>query len=62
VSHQLDDWTEKAAIPTGGRKHRVYGVDAVETVLLIEQARAKGLSLPATIDGARRFKEAPPGA
>ena len=33
-------------------------MDAVETVLLIAQARAKGLSLPAAIDAARRFKEA----
>ena len=55
---QLDYWTEKAAIPTGGRKQRIYDMDAVETVLLIAQARSKGLSLPAAIDAARRFKEA----
>jgi DNA-binding transcriptional MerR regulator len=54
---QLDYWTEKAAIPTGGRKQRIYDMDAVETVLLIAQARAKGLSLPAAIDAARRFKQ-----
>jgi DNA-binding transcriptional MerR regulator len=54
---QLDYWTEKAAIPTGGRKQRIYDMDAVELVLLIAQARSKGLSLPAAIDAARRFKE-----
>src|SRR4051794_37378960 len=57
---QLDYWTEKAAIPTSGRKQRIYDIDAVETVLLIKQARAKGLSLPAAIDAARRFKEGSP--
>ena len=55
---QLHYWTEKAAIPTAGRKHRIYDVDAVELVLLIKQGRSKGLSLPAAIDAARRFKEA----
>lgn len=53
---QLDYWTDKAAIPTGGRKQRIYDIDAVETVLLIKQARERGLSLPAAIDAARRFK------
>ena len=55
---QLDYWTDKASIPTGGRKQRIYDIDAVETVLLIKQARERGLSLPAAIDAARRFKEA----
>ena len=57
---QLDYWTDKAGIPTGGRKQRIYGIDAVETILLIKQARTKGLSLAAAIDAARRFKEARP--
>jgi DNA-binding transcriptional MerR regulator len=55
---QLDYWTDKADIPTAGRKQRIYDVDAVELVLLIAQGRSKGLSLPAAIDAARRFKEA----
>src|SRR5213078_3770936 len=55
---QLDYWTEKAHIPTTGRKQRIYDIDAVETVLLIKQARAKGFSLQASIDAAQRFKEA----
>jgi DNA-binding transcriptional MerR regulator len=54
---QLDYWTEKAHIPTSGRKQRIYDMDAVETVMLIKQARAKGFSLQASIDAARRFKE-----
>ena len=54
---QLDYWTDKAQIPTGGKKQRVYDVDAVETVMLIKQAREKGLSLAAAIDAARTFKQ-----
>jgi DNA-binding transcriptional MerR regulator len=53
---QLDYWTTKAQIPTKGRKQRVYDMDAVETVMLIKQGKDKGLSLPAAIDAARRFK------
>ena len=54
---QLDYWTDKASIPTAGRKHRIYDVDALETVMLIKQAREKGLSLAAAIDAARTFKQ-----
>ena len=32
---QLDYWTNKAQIPTHGRKQRIYDMDAVETVMLI---------------------------
>jgi hypothetical protein len=32
-------------------------MDAVETVMLIEQAKDKGLNLGAAIDAARRFRE-----
>jgi DNA-binding transcriptional MerR regulator len=53
---QLDYWTAKAQIPTGGRKQRIYDVDALETVMLIKQAREKGLSLRAAIAAAERFK------
>jgi DNA-binding transcriptional MerR regulator len=54
---QLDYWTNKAEIPTKGRKQRIYGIDAVETVMLIKQAKDKGLNLAAAIEAARRFRE-----
>lgn len=54
---QLDYWTNKAQIPTKGRKQRVYDMDAVETVMLIKQAKDKGLNLTAAIETARSFKE-----
>jgi hypothetical protein len=54
---QLDYWTNKAQIPTKGKKQRIYGMDAVEIVLLIKQAKDKGLSLAAAIDAVRRFRE-----
>jgi DNA-binding transcriptional MerR regulator len=53
---QLDYWTNKAKIPTKGRKQRVYDIDALETVMLIKQAKDKGLNLGAAIDAARRFR------
>lgn len=53
---QLDYWTNKAQIPTKGRKQRIYDIDAVETVLLIKQGKDKGLNLGAAIDAARRFR------
>ena len=53
---QLDYWTNKAKIPTKGRKQRIYDMDAVETVMLIKQARDKGLNLATAIDTAREFK------
>ena len=54
---QLDYWTNKAQIPTKGRKQRIYDMDAVETVMLIKQAKDMGLNLGAAIDAARRFRE-----
>jgi len=54
---QLDYWTNKAQIPTKGRKQRIYDMDAVETVMLIKQAKDKGLNLGAAIDAAKRFRE-----
>jgi len=54
---QLDYWTNKAQIPTKGRKQRIYDMDAVETVMLIKQAKDKGLNLVAAIEAARRFRE-----
>ena len=54
---QLDYWTNKAQIRTKGKKQRIYDMDAVETVMLIKQAKDKGLNLGAAIDAARRFRE-----
>lgn len=53
---QLDYWTTKAQIPTKGKKQRIYDMDAIETVLLIKQAKDLGLNLGAAIDAARRFR------
>src|SRR5207245_6349674 len=44
---QLDYWTNKAQIPTKGKKQRIYDIDALETVMLIKQAKDKGLNLGA---------------
>jgi MerR HTH family regulatory protein len=54
---QLDYWTNKAQIPTKGKKQRIYDADAIETVLLIKQGKDKGMNLAAAIDAARRFQE-----
>jgi len=59
---QLDYWTNKAQIPTKGKKQRIYDVDAIETVMLIKQAKDKGLNLGAAIDAARRFRELKAGS
>src|SRR5438132_4645866 len=53
---QLDYWTTKARIPTKGRKQRIYDMDALETVMLIKQAKDKGLNLSAAIEAAEAFK------
>jgi len=54
---QLDYWTTKADIPTRGRKQRVYDMRALELVMLIKQAKDKGLSLPAAIEAAREYQQ-----
>ncbi len=54
---QLDYWTNKAQIRTKGKKQRIYDMDAVETVMLIKQAKDKGLNLGAAIEAARSFRE-----
>ncbi len=56
---QLDYWTNKAQIPTKGKKQRIYDMDALETVMLIKQAKDKGLNLGAAIEAARRFRDRP---
>ena len=35
---QLDYWTNKAQIPTKGKKQRIYDIEALETVMLISTA------------------------
>ncbi len=55
---QLDYWTNKAQIPTKGKKQRIYDIEALETVMLIKQAKDKGLNLGAAIEAARRFSSA----
>ena len=54
---QLDYWTNKAHIPTKGKKQRIYDMDAVETVMLIKQGKDKGLNLSTAIDAASKYKE-----
>jgi len=56
---QLDYWTNKAQIPTKGRKQRIYDRQAIETVMLIKQGRDKGMALAAAIEAARRFQSGP---
>jgi DNA-binding transcriptional MerR regulator len=53
---QLDYWTLRAAIPTRGRKQRLYDADALELVMLIKQAKDKGFNLASAIEAARDFK------
>ena len=53
---QLDYWTNKAQIPTKGKKQRIYDMDSVELVMLIKQAKDKGLNLGAAIDAALALK------
>ena len=56
---QADYWTNKGKIPTKGKKQRIYDMDALETGMLINQAKDKGLNLGAAIEAARRFREKP---
>ena len=53
---QLDYWTNKAEIPTKGKKQRMYDMHAVELVMLIKQAKDKGLNLQAAIAAAHEFQ------
>ena len=53
---QLDYWTTKAGIETHGKKQRTYDGHSVELVMLIKQAKDKGMTLPAAIEAAREFQ------
>ena len=59
---QLDYWTNKAQIPTKGKKQRIYDIDAIETVMLIKQGKDKGLNLGAAIEAARALPRAAAGS
>ena len=53
---QLDYWTTKAGIETNGRKQRTYDMRSVELVMLIKQAKDKGMTLATAIEAAREFQ------
>lgn len=53
---QLDYWTERGSIPTQGKKQRLYDAAAVETVMLIKQARDLGFDVNAAIAASRDFQ------
>ena len=53
---QLDYWTVRGDIPTQGRKQRLYDASAVETVMLIKQARDLGFDVNAAIAAAAEFR------
>ena len=59
---QLDYWTNKAQIPTKGKKQRIYDIDALETVMLIKQAKDKGLNLGAAVSATDRSRTSAAGA
>ena len=53
---QLDYWTERGDIPTHGKKQRLYDAGAVETIMLIKQARDLGFDVNAAIAAAVEFQ------
>lgn len=53
---QLDYWTLRGDIPTRGKKQRLYDSGAVETVMLIKQARDLGFDVNAAIAAAKEFQ------
>jgi DNA-binding transcriptional MerR regulator len=53
---QLDYWTLRGDIPTLGKKQRLYDASAVETVMLIKQARDLGFDVNAAIAAAKEFQ------
>jgi DNA-binding transcriptional MerR regulator len=53
---QLDYWTVRGAIPTRGKKQRLYDARACEVVMLIKQARDLGFDVNAAIAAARDFQ------
>src|SRR3954449_6357852 len=57
---QLDYWTNKAQIPTKGKKQRIYDMDAVEMVMLIKQGKNRGPTRAAATAAPRRFRSERP--
>ena len=55
---QLDYWTNKAQIPTKGKKQRIYDIDALETVMLISTG---GTVIRMPVEGIRRAGRATQG-
>jgi DNA-binding transcriptional MerR regulator len=53
---QLDYWTERGSIQTQGKKQRLYDAAAVETVMLIKQARDLGFDVNAAIAASKDFQ------
>jgi hypothetical protein len=53
---QLDYWTERGSIQTQGKKQRLYDASAVETVMLIKQARDLGFDVNAAIAASKDFQ------
>jgi len=53
---QLDYWTVRGDIPTRGKKQRLYDSHAVETVMLIKQARDLGFDVNAAIAAAKEYQ------
>ncbi len=53
---QLDYWTVRGDIPTRGNKQRLYDAHAVETVMLIKQARDLGFDVNAAIGAATEYQ------
>ena len=53
---QLDYWTVRGDIPTQGKKQRLYDSHAVETVMLIKQARDLGFDVNAAIAAAKEYQ------
>ena len=55
---QLDYWTNKAQIPTKGKKQRIYDMDALETVMLISTG---GTVIRMPVDEIKRLGRATQG-
>jgi DNA-binding transcriptional MerR regulator len=50
---RLHCWTARAEIPTAGKTQRLYGMDALELVMLIKRGKQKGLSLEQAVQTAK---------
>ena len=55
---QLDYWTNKAQIPTKGKKQRIYDINALETVMLISNG---GTVIKIPVEDVKRLGRATQG-